>query len=348
VFFSRVIITSIGAALALACAGPPPAPDNANPDAALIAIKVVLDKQGTPERVYFVRIEDGDPLSQAAVISSNYYADGYVYLLDARPGRYAAVATAKLTGGGPGASAEKAPVGGGVSVGMSFSAGPSESVTLFPGDAIQGTLIDVTPGSVSFMGAWVLGQPWMPGIGDDADAAQLHYSRLMKGQGVGTSYRLGSELQSDRSDSVMLEFLPHARERLAAKGWSRIIDDSASAASGSVATGATISGIALTCNKPFVFERDCSILSGPKRKIEVRGIEAKVAGSADGRTVAVMYASLFPPKIITVVYDAVAKELRSHGVKVRRVTAISSFGQTLGYILELDRDGYSILEDLSK
>ena len=190
-FFSRVSIASIGAALALACTGPPPAPENLNPDAALIAIKAVLDKHGKPERVYFVRVEEGDPLSQEAVISSNYYADGYVYLLDARPGLYAAVATAKLTGGGPGAPVGKVSVGGGASVGTSFSVGPTESVTMFPGDAIQGTLIDVTPGSVSFMGAWVLGQPWMTGVGDDADAAQLHYSQLMKDQGIGTSYRVG-------------------------------------------------------------------------------------------------------------------------------------------------------------
>ena len=247
-------------------------------------------------------------------------------------------------------------IGGGFSVGVgggasggSFNPGPTESVTMFPEEAIQGTLIEVSPGNVSFMGAFLLSEPWMPGVGGDADAPQLHYARLMQGQGIGTSYYLGSERQSDRSDAALLEFLLYARKRLADKGWAQILDDFASASSALVAAGmASVSGLALTCNKPFVFDRDCSYWSGPKRRIKVRGLEVNVAGSADGRTVAAMYTLSTQSRIPTAVYDAVATELRSHGIEVRKVTAVSSLGQTLGYILELDGDGYSILEDLSK
>jgi hypothetical protein len=315
----------------------------------LIAIKVVLDKEGETERLYFVRVEEGEPLTQNEVVSSNYFEDGYVYLLNPEPGRYVAVAAAKLTQAGHAPGPAMVPVGGGVSVGASFNPGPRESVTFFPASVVQGTFIEVRPGSVAFMGAWVLSTPWSPGIGDDADAVQSHYSRLMEHQGIGTSHRLGSEQESDRSDAALFEFLPYARKRLAGKGWSRIIDDSAGATSGSFATGMeTISGISLTCKKPFAFERDCSNWSGPKRRIEVRGFEAKIAGSADGRTVVVMNASVWRQRIFSATYKAVETELRSHGVGIRRVTAISMLGRVHGYILELDGDGYSILEALSE
>jgi len=320
----------------------------ANESAALIAIKVALDKEGETERLYFVRLEDGETVIQDEVVSSNYFEDGYVYLLNAKPGRYVAVAAAKLTQKGH-APGPMTPVGGGFSVGASYNPGPRESVTFFPAEMIEATLIEVKPGGVAFMGAWVLSTPWSPGIGDGADPAQSHYFRLMKEQGIGTAHRLGSPQQSDRSDAALLEFLPYARKRLADDGWSQVLDDSASTASGPLAAGmATISGISLTCNKPFVFERDCSNWSGPRRRIEVRGIEAKVAGSADGRTVVVMNASLSRREIASTIYSAVETELRSHGIEINRVTAVSMLGKVHGYIFELDEDGYSVLEALSE
>ena len=247
-FLPRAIIATIGAALALGCLAsvrpPPPVQDPASANAALIAIKVVNNSFPT-NLVYFVRIEKGnDPLSQQVLIPSNYFEDGYVYLLNARPGRYAAVAAALLVDVKKHTKTTTMPVGGGGSfsgsVGVSYTIeGPIEDVILLPGDAIQGTLVDVKPDSVAFMGEWRLKSPltyeiegsrwsrpspWSPSDGG-ADAAQLHYSRLAKAEGIGTAHRRGSEPESDRSDAAWQAFLPHARERLADTGWSGILED---------------------------------------------------------------------------------------------------------------------------
>ncbi len=115
---------------------------------------------------------------------------------------------------------------GSVGVGYTIE-GPIENISLLPGDAIQGTLVEVKPGSVAFMGEWTLSDPWLKEIGDDddADAAQRHYFRLMEAEGIGTSHRRGFEPESDRSDAAWLAFLPHARKRLADTGWSGILED---------------------------------------------------------------------------------------------------------------------------
>jgi len=141
----RAILFASGVSLALACAGPPPpvqAP--ANESAALIAIKVALDKEGETERLYFVRLEDGETVIQDEVVSSNYFEDGYVYLLNAKPGRYVAVAAAKLTQKGH-APGPMTPVGGGFSVGASYNPGPRESVTFFPDRRRRG------PGAIALL-----------------------------------------------------------------------------------------------------------------------------------------------------------------------------------------------------
>lgn len=354
-FLPRAIIPTFGAALAIGCLGlrPPPvqAPETAS--AALIAIKVVPHSLET-HLVYFVRVEEGgDPLSGQVLIPSNYFEDGYVYLLNAMPGYYAAVAAAQLHPGG-GSQTATMPIGGGVgfsgSVGASYTAPPIERITLLPGDAIQATLVEVKPGSVAFMGEWILSDPWLKEIGDDddADAAQRHYFRLMEATGLGTSHHRGFDPESDRSDAAWLAFLPHARKRLVDAGWSGIIEDTVRTTHPTVADSATISLASLSCKKPFVLEQDCSSWSGPTRRIEVRGVTIKVAGSADGRTIALMSSSAWKPQFPLEGYAAVEAELRSHNMEIRNITTIETFGTIQGYIFELDRDGYSILKELSR
>ena len=230
---------AFGAALTLGCVGfgppvPPPVQAPANPSAALIAIKVVPGSLPT-HRVYFVRVEEGgDPLSGLVLIPSNYFEDGYVYLLNATPGRYAAVAAAclLLNRSRGGTQTTTMPVGGGGgfsgSVGVSFTPGPVERITLLPADAIQGTLVEVKPGSVAFMGEWTLSDKasWKGIEGDDhTDAAQRHYFRLMEAAGIGNLHYRGFEPESDRGDGAWLAFLPHARKRLADTHWAGILEE---------------------------------------------------------------------------------------------------------------------------
>lgn len=101
---SRPMMLLIGVAciaLVAACVSPP-AP--ANTESA--AISIIIEKQwsagGSKEnshRVYFIRWNDSDdPTKQNDIIESNYHRDGRVYLLNAKPGRYSAVAATDFIG----------------------------------------------------------------------------------------------------------------------------------------------------------------------------------------------------------------------------------------------------------
>jgi hypothetical protein len=235
---------------------PPPVPAPATASTSLIAIKVTGVgglAPSTVERVYFVRIEDGDPLSQRVLIPSNYFEDGYVYLMNARPGRYAAVAASNLfRGGGEGVTTGPMPGGGGGGVGVGFSPGPRpEEIIVLPAKSIEGTLVELESASVAFMGEWVMNHA--QAVKDDADAAQLHYARVIEVQKIGgyagcsghpgswtkvrggcgdAVFYTGYEKNSDRSGLAWHRFLAAAQERLAGTGWEGILADAVGVASG--------------------------------------------------------------------------------------------------------------------
>jgi hypothetical protein len=170
--------------------------------------------------VYFVRLDhdNQDPFSQEDVIFANYLKDEYVYLVNAKPGRYAAV---------------KAVFGKTVA-----SANPQESPTEFvvstylSKDLIQKTLVEVRPSSVVFMGEFVV-EP-LGGM-KGADEAQLHYYRLLEPGaenrgffrtllfGGGSSANRGTEFESDQSEEAKRRFLEAARPQLEKSGWLRIL-----------------------------------------------------------------------------------------------------------------------------
>ena len=91
------LLTATGAAGLTACF---PLPEPPQPGSG--AIGVILDKQWfedgrteISERIYFVRWNDGDdPAQQKEIVESNFHRGNRVYLLNAKPGRYSAVAAA--------------------------------------------------------------------------------------------------------------------------------------------------------------------------------------------------------------------------------------------------------------
>lgn len=325
----RSTMTLAIAGLAFACTTPPPPPVELPVDAnsGVIGIKVAVDKLGSTERAYFVRLDDGDPLARPYVIQANYFEDGYVYLLNARPGRYAAVAASNRRKAGT----------------------PSEYIVYFPAQAIEQTIVELEPGRVAFMGDWALVTPWMPGMGTESDAAQTHYSKLLMTRGSGFAHYPGSVEGSDHSDAALMDFLANAHKRLARLGWSEAIEATSLAGTTPVASGMpSLSALRLKCNKPFYFERDCSMWKGPNRPIQLQGFAGHMAGTADGHVVIVMYPAVSFARAPGRAYDAVQQELARHDVGVTRVTAVKILGKIRGYILELDGDGYSVLEQLGE
>ncbi len=106
-------------------------------------------------QIFFVRIEeDIDPLAADAVIPSNFSQGKQVYLLNAKPGRYVAVA----------ADLKAAPLSG-----MDLKA-------VFSQELIPLTEVTVTPGEMVFAGEYLIATH----LGmEKGDPAQTHYYRLI-------------------------------------------------------------------------------------------------------------------------------------------------------------------------
>ena len=133
-------------------------------------------------QIFFVRLEGGDEdaFSAEQVIPSTYSKKKQVYLLNAKPGRYVAVA-ANL--GSQATAGSMSPVGGGVSVGfqppvMKFSA-------FFSIEMIPQTEVTVVPGEMVFMGDLLAkGSTKM----ENTDAAQAHYYRMLSPEAADKGY----------------------------------------------------------------------------------------------------------------------------------------------------------------
>ncbi len=111
-----------------------------------------------------------------------------------------------------------------------------------------------------------------------------------------------------------------------------------------------IPGSWMTCNRPYIFTQNCSTWSGATREIEINGVEMKIAGTADGRVVLV-----FPTNVNSHAFRGdlnqasgravheVYVQLQADGVAIEHKIPVKSGGNFMGYVLELDRDGYSLL-----
>lgn len=95
-----IAVMTAGLAIAAGCVSPPGPLSGES-----AAIGVMLEKQwsengfrANAERIYFIRWnDDSDPAKQNDIIESNYNRGGRVYLFNAKPGRYSAVAAVDFT-----------------------------------------------------------------------------------------------------------------------------------------------------------------------------------------------------------------------------------------------------------
>jgi hypothetical protein len=159
----------LAALLITGCASAPP-PNFPGQEVAGIAVSVDLTVQSSwtswmtfnPLEIYFIRIDAGDGITSRDLIRSNHVSSlGFMsgayaaYLLNAKPGRYAAVAAYGTTSDN------------------------KEFVIFFPEGAIRESIIEVRPGRFYFMGTVDL--KTASGM-KDADEAQMYYYRLLSGR----------------------------------------------------------------------------------------------------------------------------------------------------------------------
>ena len=197
-----------------ACATTTKPPEMLGAKPAGIGISVGIDsalQNQKPNAVYFVKLSDRDNvLSSYPVIRSNY-AKGYnVYLLNAEPGLYAAVAASYSQF----IPAMAAPATAGVTV--TAGGGTIGRVAYFPEGLIRKTVMEVKPGLISYMGTYEVDMAFMAGF-RSADKAQEYYRSQMQ-TGLPSTFQ-STEKKSARDSVSEKEFFLQAREDFPESGW---------------------------------------------------------------------------------------------------------------------------------
>ncbi len=228
----KVLSAIVAIAVLSACAGLLPAPTPQDRASAGIG---VLVKTRAPikmfsakvDSVMFVRLEGNDRSQYISTqpIASNYNKDGYIYLLNAPPGRYVAVATFRSQ-----ASAPTAPAGGG-GVTVTVNPGDTDYTTYFSRDLVKATEVTVEPGSIVFMGEFTVDTSTKF---EDADDVQSHYFRLISpgvedrnkflGLMSGDYHYTGTLHKVNQDEEVRERFLATTKKNLGEAGWFSEVD----------------------------------------------------------------------------------------------------------------------------
>ena len=100
-----------------------------------------------------------------------------------------------------------------------------------------------------------------------------------------------------------------------------------------------------SCPNEYDFSQSCSFVSGATQRFKVNGISGSIAATADGY---VIYVDSLRFGSIEYLYRAVREALESEGVKIirvrRSVTTFFTKDNIVGFALELDQDGYSLMK----
>lgn len=195
-----------------------PVPKMTDPQGSVIAIQVETRGHSPfitkyPNRCYFVRIDADDDLAQNQVIRSNFAKAGRFYLLNAKPGKYAAVAVFK-------SKPDEFNVQTGVTVPR------ADYTTYFAKELIEATKVKVGAGEVGFMGSYVVNESL--GLAD-AEPIQNHYANVLSAKRGSGHYRSrdyyyrGSAREVKQDDNTRKAFIKNASDDLAGGGWESIL-----------------------------------------------------------------------------------------------------------------------------
>lgn len=108
----------------------------------------------------------------------------------------------------------------------------------------------------------------------------------------------------------------------------------------------SVSAVGMSCGKPFALTQDCSMWSGPTKKINVGGKDIKVGGNADG-TVTVMFGQERSTQATNLAYDLLKRELVQRGYEITSVTPIESAGLMFGYAIETTEPNYRVWDEFA-
>ena len=210
--YSLVVYVLFGA-LATGCVTPVPVPKMEHQEASGIAISVKIKRPlGWPtddaQQVYFIKVDGNAGIHSSTVIQSNFEKDGMVYLLNADPGDYSAVAAWHV-----GTAAPTAPTLPGFSI--TFNPAAMGFTTYFPKDIVELTRVSVEKGQIACAGTYVLSTS----VFGDRDPTQSHYQSVIS---RGISWR-GKHNDAKNDANTKSECLKKVKEDLADSEWPAVI-----------------------------------------------------------------------------------------------------------------------------
>ncbi|KPA11491.1 secreted protein [Candidatus Magnetomorum sp. HK-1] len=114
----------------------------------------------------------------------------------------------------------------------------------------------------------------------------------------------------------------------------------------------------LTCNRPYRLTQSCSDLLGATKKITINGYKLAISGNSKGDVVLILTRNIWIAGFLKVytfgmindtemfhdVLSEVEDIFRENSISINKIMLLKSIGGIDGYLLELDDDGYSILE----
>ncbi len=175
-----------------------------------------------PDAVYFIRLGGTDRVKgYFPLLRSNFRQANQYYLLNAPPGRYAAVAASRMN---------TVPI---TQVNYMGLFGPSQFfTTYFPEPMIRQTIVEVTPGGFAFMGIYSVRKDVDIYSGDET---QAHYRGLIEPtlkdpyfplqvtRDVNSFSHRGSVLTADQGPQAEATFLSAAVKALENSGWEGLL-----------------------------------------------------------------------------------------------------------------------------
>lgn len=228
----------------------PPAPGPAAETSAAIGISLENRWEtagwfgNIPEWVHLVRwSEDGDVTNQTEVVTSNFQRGNRAYLLNAKPGRYSAIASSEvsaiasddaLVASRAGSRPQLASWRGGGAQSLAKRDNGDDNgadevfieTTYFSRDMIRNSTVEAVPGTITFMGDYVVVRDRAISQGD---GAQRHFHPLenpklldylgMEVIQTQVSASRSVELEFRRDKDAELKFLSAALVDLGGTGW---------------------------------------------------------------------------------------------------------------------------------
>jgi hypothetical protein len=201
----KVFITIIALSV-LGCGLPKSLRVTENKDSSVIGISIrtvtLSIFNNKPETVYFVKLDDKDENNLGnRIIPSNFVRGDYAYLINAQPGKYAAVASF-------------------------FTQTDNSYNSFYDAEIIKKSTIDVGPNQIVFAGKFKIENKMKnlyQNIEQNGDKAQLHYYNLLKSFMYGTFY-CGVLTSAESTKEIEKDFLVKTKIYFKDSEWIPVID----------------------------------------------------------------------------------------------------------------------------